>query len=259
MVTPELIDSGAAQPRRDCSDAGLSPADEAAIARYAGDADELFGRAMHLLPSSRRWAMEALYVFCRELGNIAQDQASRTLNLALLADWRAEIARLYAGRLQHFSMRALRDAIERCDLRCDDFLAIIAGTEMDVRSDIRAPVLVELDLYCERSTAAVCRIAFHILGARPPASEPVAAALGRGMRLAGILRDLTRDAARQRLYLLREILLAHGIMGQCRPMCWRADINATAVTSFRHSRNAAAVSGRQHLPHARTCGRLPRL
>jgi hypothetical protein len=151
MVTPELIDSGAAQPRRDCSDAGLSPADEAAIARYAGDADELFGRAMHLLPSSRRWAMEALYVFCRELGNIAQDQASRTLNLALLVDWRAEIARLYAGRLQHFSMRALRDAIERCDLRCDDFLAIIAGTEMDVRSDIRAPVLVELDLYCERS------------------------------------------------------------------------------------------------------------
>ena len=35
--------------------------------------------------------------------------------------------------------------------------------------------------------------------------------LGRGMQLTGILRDLAQDAARQRLYLPRELLLAEGI------------------------------------------------
>jgi phytoene synthase len=212
MVTLELFDSGAAQDRRDCSDAALSPADEAAIARYGRDAGEPFLRAMRLLPSSRRRAMEALFVFRRELVDIAQGQASRTLKLALLADWRAEIARLYARQPQRLATPALRYAIERSDLRCDDFLAIIAGTEMEVRSDVRAPVFAELDLYCERSAVTVCRIVFQILGVTPPASEPVAAALGRGMQLASILRDLTQDAAQQRLYLPREILRAHGII-----------------------------------------------
>ena len=146
MVTLELFDSGAAQHRRDCSDAALSHADEAAIARYGRDAGEPFLRAMRLLPSSRRRAMEALYVFRRELADIAQGQASRTLKLALLADWRAEIARLYARQPQRLATPALRDAIERSDLRCDDFLAIIAGTEMEVRSDVRAPIFAELDL-----------------------------------------------------------------------------------------------------------------
>jgi phytoene synthase len=212
MDTFEFFDTRATQPHRDRFDAAISRADEAVISQYAGNAGEPFGRAIHLLPSSRRRALEALYIFRRDLGDIAQSQASRTLKLALLADWRAEIARLYAGRPPHLATGGLRDAIERYDLRCDDFLAIIAGTEMDVGSDIKAPSLAELDLYCERSAVAVCRVVFHIMGVQAPAGEPLAAALGRGMQLACILRDLARDATRQRLYLPREMLRAHGIV-----------------------------------------------
>jgi phytoene synthase len=212
MDTIEFTDTRAALPCRDRLNQGISLAGEAVIARHAEDAGEPFGRAIHLLPSSRLRALEALYILRRELRDITQSAASRALKLALLADWRTEIARLYAGPPAHLAMDALRDAIERYDLRCDDFLAIIAGTEMDVRSDIRAPVLAELDLYCERSAVAVCRVAFQIMGARAPASQPLAVGLGRGMQLAGILRDLTRDATRQRLYLPREILRAHGIV-----------------------------------------------
>jgi len=212
MDTLELIGILTGQPCKDRFGPEISPAGEDVIARYAGDAGEPFGRAIHLLPSSRRRALEALYILRRELRDIAQSPASRALKLALLADWRAEIARLYAGRPPHLATGALREAIERYDLRCDDFLAIVAGTEMDVRSDIRAPALDELDLYCERSAVAACRLVFHTMGARQPAGEPLAAALGRGVQLAGILRDLTRDATRQRLYLPREILRAHGIV-----------------------------------------------
>jgi phytoene/squalene synthetase len=56
--------------------------------------------SMRVLPGPRRKAMQALYGFCRELGDIADGEASRTLKLALPADWSAQIALLYALRRQ---------------------------------------------------------------------------------------------------------------------------------------------------------------
>jgi phytoene synthase len=123
---------------------------------------------------------------------------------------------------------------------------------MDVRSDIRAPVLAELDLYCERSAVAACRVAFQIMGARAPASQPLAVGLGRGMQLAGILRDLTRDVTRQRLYLPREILRAHGIIATmpayvlAQPALYRAcdDVVDLAEAYFIDAEHALPASPR---------------
>jgi phytoene synthase len=163
------------------------------------------------LPLPRRNALQALPLFCREVRDVADGNASPTLKLALLADWRTQIALLYAGRPQHVVTRALRDAIERFDLRSEDFLALIDGMKMVSSTDLRAPSLEQLDLYCEQTAVAVPRIALRIFDAAQPDDERVAAALGRGMLLTGILRDLSLDAARQRLYLPRELLHAHGI------------------------------------------------
>src|SRR4029077_9941703 len=123
----------------------------------------------------------------------------------------AQVALLYAGRPQHVVTRALRDAMNRFDLPFDDFRLIIDGLEMDTRTDIWAPSLAQLDLYCERTAVAVGRIALRIFGVAVPEAEQVAAALGRALQLTSILRDLASDAPRQRLYLPRELLHAHGI------------------------------------------------
>jgi phytoene synthase len=45
----------------------------------------------------------------------------------------------------------------------------------------------------------------------PKAGLPVAELLGRAFQLTNILRDLSEDAAIGRLYLPRELLVAHGI------------------------------------------------
>ena len=129
----------------------------------------------------------------------------------LLLNWRSEIARLYAGRPQHALTRGLSEAIHLYGLRCDDFLAIINGMEMDARKDIRAPSFAELDRYCERVAVAVGRISVRIFGETSPAGERVAAELGRALQLTNILRDLAEDAQRHRLYLPRELLHARGI------------------------------------------------
>ena len=167
--------------------------------------------AAQLLPPQRRKAIRALYAFCREVDDIVDSEASRSLKQILLSNWRSEIAHLYAGRPQHELTRGLSEAIHLYGLQCDDFLAIIDGAEMDARADIRAPSLAQLDRYCELAAVAAGRISVRIFGEASPAGERVAAELGRALQLTSILRDLAEDARRHRLYLPREVLHAHGI------------------------------------------------
>ena len=211
MITLERFIAGSDLVHRRDRGPTTSPTEEVTIARRIRDANPSFFWSTLLLPARRRDAMRALYFFCWELRGIADGNTSRSLKLAQLADWRAQIGLLYAGQPQHFVTEALSDAVERFDLRCVDFLAIIEGMETEASTDIRAPSLEQLYLYCKQRSVAVIRIALRILGVAQADADQVAAALGRGMLLTGILRDLTQDARRHRLYLPRELLQRHGI------------------------------------------------
>ena len=211
MITLERSIAGSDLVHRREPDPTISPTEEIAIAQRIRSANPGFFWSTLLLPGPRRDAMQALYFLCRELRGIADGDASLTLKLALLTDWRTQIELLYAGWPQHFVTRALSNAVERFDLRCVDFLAIIEGIETEARTDFRAPSLEQLYVYCKQRSAAVIRIALRILGAAQADADHVATALGRGMVLTGILRDLTQDARRHRLYLPRELVQAHGI------------------------------------------------
>jgi len=167
--------------------------------------------AMRLLPAERRNGMYALYAFCREVDDIADDVAPPAQKKAALARWRDEIDALYAGRPSDPVTRALSPAVSRFDLRREDFHAVIDGMEMDAVEDIRAPDLATLDLYCARVASAVGHLSVHIFGDPGSDAHAVADALGRALQLTNILRDLDEDAARGRLYLPREILDRHGI------------------------------------------------
>lgn len=148
-------------------------------------------------------------------------------------------------------------------LQCSDFLAIIDGMEMDARTDLRAPSLIELDLYCERVAVAVGRLSMRIFGEEIPAGERVAEELGRALQLTNILHDLADDARRNRLYLPREMLRARGIYATtpswvlaqpalsdvCRDLAtlaerhYAAAVTAIAACSSRTMRPAAVMLG----------------
>jgi phytoene synthase len=168
---------------------------------------------MRLLPRDRRDAMYAIYAFCREVDDIADGELPVEHKLAALAHWRDEIDALYCGVPHHLVTRALWEPVRRYGLRREDFLAVIGGMEMDAREDLRAPDLATLDRYCARVASAVGHLSVHAFGDRSDAAHEVAEALGRALQLTNILRDLAEDAARQRLYLPREILDRHGIRG----------------------------------------------
>jgi squalene synthase HpnD len=169
--------------------------------------------AMRLLPKDRRNGMYAVYAFCREIDDIADDITPPDHKKAALAAWHAEIDALYAGRPRRLVACALREPVLRYALRHEDFHTVIDGMEMDAAQDIRAPDLATLDLYCARVASAVGHLSVHIFGDPGAAAHAVADALGHALQLTNILRDLDEDARRGRLYLPREILDRHGIRG----------------------------------------------
>jgi squalene synthase HpnD len=166
--------------------------------------------AMRILPRARREGMFEVYAFCRQVDDIADSAAPRSERLAGLAQWRADLDALYAGRVR-MEHRDLARVITEFSLRKEDFLAVIDGMEMDAAEDIRAPDLSRLDLYCDRVASAVGRLSVRVFGMAEPDGEHLAHHLGRALQLTNILRDLDEDALIGRLYLPRELLEDAGI------------------------------------------------
>lgn len=202
--------------------------------------------AMRLMPEARRAAMFAIYDLARALDDVADDPGPREAKRAALAEWRAEIGRLYAGVPTHALTRALLPAVERFALPREEFDELIRGMEMDVDGPLVAPPRAVLDLYCRRVAGAVGRLALPVFGADGPAERELALYLGRALQLTNILRDLATDANAGRLYLPEEYLAAAGLAA--RDPRAAMDDPHLAVAAQRVARDAhrafAAAEGR---------------
>ncbi len=171
-----------------------------------------FAAGMGMLPVPRREAMYALYAFCREVDDIADDSPTPDIREKGLSEWRERISGLFRDkRADHSITAALLPAVERFGLIEQDFQDIIEGMEMDAREPIVAPTLADLDTYCDRVASAVGRVSVRIFGDSGDNAMRVAHHLGRALQLTNILRDLAEDSRRGRLYLPKEFLEQNGI------------------------------------------------
>ncbi len=170
-----------------------------------------FYAAMRILPAAQREAMYQVYGFCRAVDDIADEGGARPDRLAGLAQWRRDIARLYAGQGIAPTVAGLAGPIAQFGLAEQDFAEVIDGMTMDAEGDIRAPDWATLDLYCDRVASAVGRLSVCIFGVPAAQRLDMAHHLGRALQLTNILRDLDEDAGLGRLYLPKEALLAAGI------------------------------------------------
>jgi squalene synthase HpnD len=169
--------------------------------------------SMRLLPRPKRDAMFAIYAFCREVDDVADEPGPALSKRAQLEAWRAEIDDLFAGRPRRPTARALLEPVRRYDLPQREFHAVIEGMEMDAAGSMRAPSMAALEHYCRCVAGAVGLLSVRVFGASAPGRDHGAVALGEALQLTNILRDLAEDAARDRLYLPRELLVRHGLDG----------------------------------------------
>ncbi len=172
-----------------------------------------FAIGMALLPLPRRESMYALYAFCRTVDDIADDSLTPEERDEGLQLWHQRISNLFEKEETSDSITtALFPLIERYNVREKDFQDIINGMEMDAAKPIRAPQIDDLDTYCNLVASAVGRISVRIFGDPSDEAQKVAYHLGRALQLTNILRDLAEDAARDRLYLPKELLEKHDIL-----------------------------------------------
>jgi presqualene diphosphate synthase len=171
-----------------------------------------FYAGMRVLPQPERHAMYAVYAFCREVDDIADDQQGERPERAVALDgWRADLDALYAGG-EGRQAAFLAPHVRRFGLLRADFEAVIDGMAMDVARDIRWPPAAELDLYCDRVASAVGRLSVRIFGMEDAPGIALAHHLGRALQLTNILRDIDEDAAIGRVYLPLEPIEAQGIV-----------------------------------------------
>ncbi|MBY0354150.1 MAG: presqualene diphosphate synthase HpnD [Rickettsiales bacterium] len=166
--------------------------------------------AMRIMPPAQRAAMFEIYHFCRAVDDIADEAGDVAIRLNQLQQWRDEIAAIYHQEpVPH--RQGLAQAIEKFDLLQEDFLAVIDGMEMDVRGPVQAPDMATLEQYCDRVACAVGRLSVRVFGMETSDGLQLSHHLGNALQLTNILRDIDEDAAIDRLYLPRELLLEAGI------------------------------------------------
>ncbi len=193
--------------------AGITLDDAKAHARAVVDrSGTSFGLGMRILRKERREGMFAVYAFCREVDDIADEGGTVPEKHAGLDAWRDEIAAIYKGRPTTPTGVALADAIMRFNLARQEFILMIEGMEMDVDGPIRAPDQETLFAYCRRVAGTVGLLSMPIFGAPPgEASDRFALALADALQFTNIARDVVEDAEIGRLYLPREWLEDEGI------------------------------------------------
>ncbi|MDE0355470.1 MAG: presqualene diphosphate synthase HpnD [Deltaproteobacteria bacterium] len=237
-------DSGAPSPGRDAVEPW------AHVRRVVAQSGTSFLWGMKVLPAERRRAMYAIYAFCREVDDVADEPGETAQKKQGLAAWREEIARLYAGEPRWPTTRALLQPVQRFELPREEFLAVIDGVEIDAAPAVRMQTLDDLLRYCRKVAGAVGMLSIHAFGVPRDPGYQIAETLGNAVQLTNILRDVKEDAAIERLYVPLEVVRRHGV----------AESSLSAV--FDHPGFAAACAelaelARDH--YARTDRLLARL
>jgi phytoene synthase len=158
--------------------------------------------AFILLPKPKREAMTALYAFCREVDDVAdEDSVPVDQRREQLAAWREDIARACRNEDPRFPVNLeFQPVIHAYRLPFSLFDELIRGCEMDLEIK-RYRTLEDLEQYCYRVASVVGLLSIEIFGYQNAACREYADALGKALQLTNILRDVRTDAQRGRIYL----------------------------------------------------------
>ena len=177
-----------------------------------------FYYAFVALPLERRNAICAIYAFMRQADDLADDESlpreerRRNLN-AWLAAWRQAAN---SGATTDPVFVAVRDATRRFAIPRQLLDELVDGVAMDLdRAPTGAPdtyaTFDDLYRYCYLVASVVGLVCIRIFGYSSERAEKLAEETGIAFQLTNILRDVSEDAARNRVYLPLADLAAHSV------------------------------------------------
>jgi len=170
------------------------------------------------LPKPRKNAICAIYAFMRRADDLADDESlsrderKRSLQ-AWMAEWRAVCQ---GGSTVDPVFLAVRDCTVRFRIPLSLLDELVAGVTMDLdRAASDAPdtyaTFADLYRYCYLVASVVGLVCIRIFGYSDSRAEKLAEETGIAFQLTNILRDVSEDAGRNRVYLPLEDLAAHNV------------------------------------------------
>ena len=212
------------------------------VRRISRQSGSNFYRSFWLLPQPKREAMEALYAFARitdDLGDSKEPPAIRTrwlqwwrgataLNLISESNsekvifpegWLADDQHSFDGkesaktslrRRAEQILPAITDTAKRFEIPSRFLLEIIDGVLAD-QQKTRFDTYEQVEHYCYLVASAVGLACLHIWEFDQPMPTSSAIDCGLAFQLTNILRDISEDAERGRIYLPRQHYEQHGL------------------------------------------------
>ncbi|MEO1498748.1 MAG: phytoene/squalene synthase family protein [Planctomycetota bacterium] len=160
-----------------------------------------FSLASRLLPADKRADVERLYAWCRWCDDGVDHAASASEATDFIERAARDLRLVVDGETPLAPESLWFAAVERRHgLSVEAAQAFLAGMRSDL-DPVEGMRVDDLMRYCFRAAGAVGVMMCPILGLRDSAFLPNAAALGIGMQLTNIARDVAEDWRRSRCYL----------------------------------------------------------
>lgn len=189
---------------------GFSLDESLAYTRWLATAHyENFHVVSVLLPRHLHQDFYNVYAFCRWADDLGDEIGDTAESLRLLAWWRADLVRMYAGQASHPVFVALQQTAERRSLPIDPFDDLIKAFELDQRKT-RYANWTDVEEYCRWSANPVGRLVLMLCGYRDERRFALSDATCTGLQLANFWQDVTVDWAKDRVYLPQDLLARHG-------------------------------------------------
>lgn len=211
--------------------AGTSIAEAYAVCRAIAKREaKNFYYAFRVLPRHKADAMCAMYAFMRKADDLSDDESlsieqRRDAMAQWTAAWRASRAEPSSDPI----FIALKDTQERFGISDELLEQLVAGTTLDLVAEPEGVVTMllhsggnsrtvqiyetqaDLEHYCYLVASVVGLVCIRIFGYSDARAEQLALDTGIAFQLTNILRDITEDLERGRVYLPLERLREHGV------------------------------------------------
>jgi len=174
--------------------------------KVAKDSNSSFYYAFSLMAKPKRDAMNTVYAFCRKTDDIV-DEGNEPVELKYekLRKWRIELEKALYGTSDHYFFNKLASIIKQFNIPIEPFFELIVGMEMDLQNK-RYLSFEDLVQYCYRVASTVGLMCIEIFGYKNKSAKDYAINLGLALQLTNILRDVSKDSEKGRIYLPQQDL-----------------------------------------------------